>query len=368
MKASVLLFVVAIITSVTLYTMQLPADDPVEQQLLHAQTMVAASNQDISYAKQNNERIITLLKELQQIAADLSDPNSIVTALEKQHDVITIVASQEQQLLRLISQGEEINLYKQKIITQNSSQHQTLNDAYNDIHTNIVLLSGDVEKNILITHQIITLVVTILQQKLSPQKKLLDLLLQAENNIELLLTNKQILKALQAASLIIEIGKIIGKNATNIQKAALDQINSILHEIEKLLPPQPVITTPSSTPDKKRPDVTISEPAKPTAPTPTAPGKAAENIQKVNNKLSSALRRLENVKKYYPEMDREEKDVIKKKALSIIKEYETDFSGLVQKIQQIKHDMGTQLHETKLAPFNSFVELVNKLFNSVNGL
>lgn len=115
-------------------------------------------------------------------------------------------------------------------------------------------------------------------------------------------------------------------------------------------------------------------PAAPTAPVaqppakPTTPGKAYENITKANSRLSSALRRLDAIKGYYKEISQEDRRVIKTKAENVLKEYQKGISSFAHRIGQVKNELGARVDKDKLAPFNTFIDLVNKLSQGIKRL
>lgn len=365
MKALKLSLIVTSIVTTVVFAMQSPSA-VVEPFVARAQTMAEASKNDLEQAKQKNDEIIAVLQELQQ-ASTSPTQDAIKLSLTKQYNAITTITLQGKRLTRMISQSEEIALYKQQITKPENLA--LINPFYNSIQTNTIVLAGDIEKNLLVIQQMIALIIDILQQQVT-HKTLITPLLDAEKNIGLLLSQKNVGHAQHAAYLAIQIGELITNQKDN-QKDTLAQAQKLADEIKKLLPPPPTQELPES-PIKKPTDPsapsTLITPTKPSPPATIAPGKAGENIQKANNKLSSAIRRIETVKKYYPDIDREEKNVIKKKAVDILKEYESDILSFTQKIQQVKHEAGNQLSEAKLAPFNTFLELVNKLSSSINGL
>lgn len=347
--------------------MQPPVGKPLfdaENLIKQAQAMADASKKDIDQSKEDNEKIITELQELQQLSS-APTPDAIKNSVTKQYGVITTISLQGKRLARMMAQNDEVALYKQQISLQgNHDQVNQINSLYNNMQINTVSLAGDIEKNLLLTQQMIILVIDIFQKQAGMHQVLIAPLLQAEQSIGLLLSQKNIGNAQQAALLAIEMS-----NLDTSVKDVRAHAQKLIDEIIKLLPPPPAPTEPepSDTDTKKPIKITDTTPPKP-RPATIAPGKAGENIQKANNKISSAIRRIETIKKYYPDIDPEERKVIKKKAAGILKEYEGSISSLKQKIQQAKHEAGNQLDDAKLAPFNTFLELVNKLSNSVNGL
>lgn len=347
--------------------MQPPVGKPLfdaESLIKQAQAMADASKKDIDQSKEDNEKIITELQELQQLSS-APTPDAIKNSVTKQYRVITTISLQGKRLARMMAQNDEVALYKQQISLQgNHDQVNQINSLYNNMQINTVSLAGDIEKNLLLTQQMIILVIDIFQKQAGMHQVLIAPLLQAEQSIGLLLSQKNIGNAQQAALLAIEMS-----NLDTSVKDVRAHAQKLIDEIIKLLPPPPAPTEPepSDTDTKKPIKITDTTPPKP-RPATIAPGKAGENIQKANNKISSAIRRIETIKKYYPDIDPEERKVIKKKAAGILKEYEGSISSLKQKIQQAKHEAGNQLDNAKLAPFNTFLELVNKLSNSVNGL
>ncbi len=348
--------------------MQSPVGKPLfdaESLIKQAQAMADNSHNDIDQAKEDNDKIIAALQELQQLST-VPAPDAIKNSVTKQYEVITIISLQGKRLARMMAQNDEMTLYKQQISLQgNSDQANEINKLYNSMQINTVSLAGDIEKNLLMTQQMIILVIDILQKQAGLPQVLIAPLLQAEQAIGLLLSQKNVGNAQQAALLAIEM--------SNLDTSAKDiraQAQKLVDEIIKLLPPPPapIESEPSDTTHPQKPsEIPTVTPSRP-RPATIAPGKAGENIQKANNKISSAIRRIETIKKYYPDIDQEEKSVIKKKATGILKEYEGSILSFKQKIQQAKHEAGNQLDDAKLAPFNTFLELVNKLSNSVNSL
>ncbi len=100
----------------------------------------------------------------------------------------------------------------------------------------------------------------------------------------------------------------------------------------------------------------------------SAQGKAYENISKANSKLSSALRRLDAIRGYYQEISQEERRVIKAKAENLLKEYQIGITKFAQRITQAKNELGDRADKDKLAPFNTFVDLVHKLSQGIKKL
>jgi hypothetical protein len=132
--------------------------------------------------------------------------------------------------------------------------------------------------------------------------------------------------------------------------------------------------TPAPKPSRAPSTPSASPTAQPTAPVsqppvkPTAPGKAHESITKANSKLSSALRRLDAIKGYYKEIPQEDRRVIKTKAENLLKEYQNGITKFAHRIGQVKNELGDRADKEKLAPFNTFIDLVNKLSQGIKRL
>ncbi len=107
-------------------------------------------------------------------------------------------------------------------------------------------------------------------------------------------------------------------------------------------------------------------PAAPSAPPVGPPGMALTNIKKTNLKLESALRTLDAVKGYLNQVDAAERVVIKKQVTGIFKEYE-GLRKFAARIGQVKAANG-QLDQEKLAPFDKFLDLFNKISAKVKSL
>jgi len=122
----------------------------------------------------------------------------------------------------------------------------------------------------------------------------------------------------------------------------------------------------------ERPRAPDAPPTPPTVPpqrTPPPvgpPGRALENINKVNSKLESALQRLNNVTGYFNQVDAAERAVIKKQVTGIFNEYK-GLSEFAARFRRVKAGNG-QLDQAKLAPFDKFLELINKLSAKVKSL
>lgn len=221
-------------------------------------------------------------------------------------------------------------------------------------------------------------------QKSSPhlKKPIIASLAHAQEILAALLYNGMLDRAKEAAQLIIQMGELLkGKLQSDIDPIA--RAHELEEEIEKLLPPPPPAPveppapvtpgaptpapTPTPIPTPHAPTPVLPAPA-PAPRIPTAPGKGLENINKINSKLNSALRRLDNIKKYYNELDKDEKAAIRKKAENIAHDYEGAFVGFIQRIQQVKQMGGNQLDPAKVAPFDTFINLFNKLVSSIRGL
>lgn len=216
------------------------------------------------------------------------------------------------------------------------------------------------------------------------RKELLQLLVEAEKLIKKMITNGSWQYALQSSQLAQKITDLLSSDEENrleIAQQIIQKIKQLLEQSTEPIPSGgpggpsvPTPPTPPAPPTKgpsvPTPPITPSaptSPAQPTAPRPV-PGKAQESINKANSKLSSALRRLDAIKGYYKEIDPAERKVIKAKAEKVFKDYSGGISSFVQRIQQVKNEAGNQLDPNKLAPFNTFIELANRLNNGIKGL
>ncbi|MEX0848649.1 MAG: hypothetical protein WD055_00290 [Candidatus Dependentiae bacterium] len=95
-------------------------------------------------------------------------------------------------------------------------------------------------------------------------------------------------------------------------------------------------------------------------PTPTVvKGKAPENIDKANAKLSSALRSLQNAKRWLKGIDRQERTNIKKRVENILKENATGIQQMANRIKQLKHI------PSNLKNFEQTVQKINAEFKSI---
>lgn len=129
-------------------------------------------------------------------------------------------------------------------------------------------------------------------------------------------------------------------------------------------PSRPLAAPPAPSASSTVPSAPVTAPSA----RPQAPGKAHESITKANSKLSSALRRLDAIKGYYKEINQEERKVIKKEAEGVLKEYQTDITKFVRRIEQVKNELGGRADQSKLAPFNTFIDLANKLSQGIKRL
>jgi hypothetical protein len=145
--------------------------------------------------------------------------------------------------------------------------------------------------------------------------------------------------------------------------------------VPQVQPPVQQSATPAPRPSRTPSAPSASPTAQPTPPVvqqppvrSAAPGKAHESITKANSKLSSALRRLDAIKGYYKEIPQEDRRVIKTKAENLLKEYQNGITKFAHRIGQVKNELGDRADKEKLAPFNTFIDLVNKLSQGIKRL
>lgn len=339
------------------------------------------SKEQLSLAK---KQFFEVNETLNHISSD-----SILDVLKKQ-DSLVLASS------NLTRQAADASLG----ITFIQEDIQTINDMSDleGLIEQIITLKERAQKDLFqirdtIDDMIITTIKTIhlITEKIPTQHALLDKnvlasLKQTQHILLMLMHQNMIDSAKRAADLIVQIGELLSGKPKDVDPA--QKAKELENKIKKMLPPpppEPTSVTPVDQPTTPQPgaptDVlpitptpAVATPAAQPVQTPIvtrvpiAPGKGLENVNKINNKLSSALRRLENIKKYYHELDKEERAVIRKKAENIAHDYESSFVGLVQRIQQVKQSYGNLLDPAKVAPFNTFIDLFNKLVNSVKSL
>lgn len=206
-------------------------------------------------------------------------------------------------------------------------------------------------------------------------------LLDIEQNIKTLLQQELYIEALQGATIAQnvqnELWPITPDNIPAMQTRK-QHIQTAAERVKNLIPVEPPVdpqATPGQPPVRpgqraRAPSAPPTSPGAPPQRTPPPvgpPGKALENIKKINLKLESALRTLDAVKGYFNQIDTAERALVKKNAARIFKEYESGLSKFANRIRQIKAE-NAQLDQKKLAPFDKFLELTDKLSAKVKNL
>lgn len=315
-------------------------------------------------------------------------PDTITQVLKKQDNLVTVSFDLSRQIahssLGITFIEEDIQELKVQLGTPEDLLDELV--AFKQSAQKSLMQAEDAADDIIRTTQKAILLITdkLLLKHASLDKTILVSLIHAQETMLGLVIEGMLDRAKEASGLIVQIGELLTGKPEGVDP--VKKAKELERAIEKMLPPPPPAVTPAvpveqpaapTTPAVTPSVSSVPLPQTPAAPTmpqpalpraPSAPGKGIENINKINSKLNSALRRLDNIKKYYNELDKEERAVIRKKAENIAHDYESSFVGLIQRIQQVKQTHGSQLDPAKVAPFNTFIDLFNRLVTSIKGL
>lgn len=193
-----------------------------------------------------------------------------------------------------------------------------------------------------------------------------------ESNIQELISLDMYPEALQAATLAQNVqGLLLPIDAANIQ-TKLDNIKISASQVSDLIPKEDEEPEePGEQPTTRRPPQPEPTPAPGPAerprPAQTVSGKAREAIIKINNKMKSAIHRLDAARSYYKDITKDEQAVVRQKASNILKD-NADLSGFATKIKQAKQQLGPELDQDKFKPFEQFLKLHDQLQAKVKSI
>ncbi len=220
------------------------------------------------------------------------------------------------------------------------------------------------------------------QQARTITVQIITSLLEIEQHIKTLLNDELYIEALQGATVAQAVQNALRQITPDdipAMQIREQQVQAAAEEVKNLIPIEPSDDEPADTQTPagqppvrpgQRPQPPVAPPTAPPQRTPPPvgpPGRALENIKKANLKLESAVHSLDVVKGYFNQIEATERTVVKKKAGHIFKEYESGLRKFADRIKQVKAE-NRQLDQAKLAPFNKFLELTDKLSARVKSL